>query len=272
MPDVGRYVRMAKNRLRGRFALQLRRPKDSVKRLLLSPVQQEMQSESRTLLVAFGGLRGRIDVPPFEFLALTGDFPIKRLYVRDLDQAWYHRGAPRTRARNLEELAGVLLEIVAAQEVDRIVTIGNSSGGYAALAFGTLLGADTVLAFAPQTVIDPETMEAMDDRRWLDKLATLDDRGALDHAWTDLAVALPGARRSPTRYQIYFDDSHRVDRLHAEHLRDVEGVRLYRFGKGGHYLVNRMRASGALERVVRNAVGAPRPLDPAPDIGTPGSG
>ena len=82
---------MAKHRLRGRFALQLRRPKDSVRRLFLSPVQEEMQSDSRTLLIAFGGLRGRIDVPQFEFLGLTGDFPIKRLYVRDLYQAWYQQ-------------------------------------------------------------------------------------------------------------------------------------------------------------------------------------
>ncbi len=271
MPDVGRYVRMAKHRLRGRFALQLRRPKDSVRRLFLSPVQEEMQSDSRTLLIAFGGLRGRIDVPQFEFLGLTGDFPIKRLYVRDLYQAWYQRGAPRTGARNLEDLARALGETIGAYDVDRIVTIGNSAGGYAALAFGTLLGADTVLAFAPQTVIDPVAMEAMDDRRWVDKLSALADRGVLDPAWTDLAVALPAARRRGTRYQIYFDDSHRVDRLHAEHLRDVEGVRLYRFGKGGHYLVNRMRASGALERVVRDAVGAPGPLDPAPDVGALGS-
>jgi pimeloyl-ACP methyl ester carboxylesterase len=258
MVEVRRYPRMVKAKLRGRYAMRVRRPKDSIKRLFLSGVQSDLGNDSRTLLVAFGGLRGRIDVPRFEFSTITGDFPVKRLFVRDLDQAWYHRGAPRTGAKTLEELAQALERMIAAQDVDRIVTIGNSSGGYAALAFGALLGADCALSFAPQTVIDPDALRAMGDKRWLDKLTALESAGALDHDWLDLRTALPSSRRRPTRYQIYFDTSHRVDRLHAENLREVDGVRLYPFGHGGHYLVNRMRASGALERVLRDALGAPR--------------
>jgi hypothetical protein len=249
---------MVKARLRGRYAKRLRRPKDAVKRRFLSGVQSDMGSDSRTLLIAFGGLRGRIDVPRFEFLGVTGDFPVKRLFVRDLDQAWYQRGAPRTGAKTLEELAVALQRIVEGEDVDRVVTIGNSAGGYGALAFGALLGADCVLAFAPQTIIDPGALKAMGDDRWIDQLLALERAGALDHDWLDLRTALPSARRRATRYQVYFDTSLRVDRLHAENLRDVDGVRLYRFGHGGHYLVNKMRDSGALERVLRDALGAPQ--------------
>jgi pimeloyl-ACP methyl ester carboxylesterase len=219
----------------------------------------DMGSDSRTLLIAFGGLRGRVEIPPFEFLTLTGDFPVKRIFVRDLHQAWYHRGTPRHGATTLTSLADSLRERVAAHDVDRLVTAGNSAGGYAALVFGTLLGADTVLSFAPQTVLDPEILAAWGDRRWEDQLRRLAAAGSLDPRWLDLRNALPQARRADTRYQVYFDDALRVDRLHAERLRGIQGMHLYRFGNHtGHYLVHALRNNGALERVLRQAVGAPQ--------------
>ena len=36
------------------------------------------------------------------------------------------------------------------QDVERLVMIGSSAGGYAALAFGALLQADLVLSFSPR--------------------------------------------------------------------------------------------------------------------------
>ena len=58
------------------------------------PMSVDMSDASSTLLIAFGGLRGRIGMPPFEFLRLTGEIPVKRVFVRDLRQAWYHEGLP----------------------------------------------------------------------------------------------------------------------------------------------------------------------------------
>jgi hypothetical protein len=64
----------------------------------------------------------------------------------------------------------------------------------------------------------------------------------------------PRERRADTRYNIYFDENVRGDRLDAEHLRGVEGVRLYRCGRGGHRLVRELRNCGALERMLREAL------------------
>jgi pimeloyl-ACP methyl ester carboxylesterase len=93
-----------------------------------------MGSDSRTLLLAFGGLQGRIGMPPFEFLRLTGEFPVKRLFVRDVRQAWYHRGTPEY-GETIEAVAESLGELISSHRVERLVTAGNSAGAYAALRF-----------------------------------------------------------------------------------------------------------------------------------------
>jgi hypothetical protein len=257
----GSGIRARARRLRRQRRLRqpLRYPKDRLQRLFIPGVRFDSEIDSQTLLIAFGGLRGRVDVPPFEFLGVTGDFPVKRMFVRDLYQAWYHRGVPRQRAKTLVSVADRLREMIAPHHVERLVTIGNSSGGYAALVFGALLGADTALAFAPQTTLDPDAMASLGDRRWEGHLSALRDAGRMDADWIDLRTALPRALDGQTRLHVYFNERLAVDRLHAERLRDVDGVRLFRFGHGsGHYLVNTLRDNGSLEHTLRKVVGAVR--------------
>jgi len=223
-----------------------------VRREMNRPVlKRGMRSRSRTLLVAFGGLDRRIGMPPFEFLALTGELPVKRIFLRDPRRSWYHRGLPG-RGDTLMSVAESLREETAGLGIERLVVAGNSGGGYAALVYGTLLRADLVLAFSPRTVLDPQILESMGERRDdIDALAAADD---LDTRWTDLGQALRAERDSETRYKVYFDTTHTKDRLHAERLIGLEGLRMYRFGAGGHELVRQLRDVGALERIVREAV------------------
>jgi len=118
-------------------------------------------------------------MPPFEFLSLTGGIPVKRVFVRDLRQAWYHHGLPG-QGDGLLDVARVLRELIDGHDVRRVVMAGNSAGGYAALVFGCLLGADAVLAFAPQTVLDLGTLAEMGDHRWDERLLEIAGEGG----WT----------------------------------------------------------------------------------------
>jgi hypothetical protein len=216
----------------------------------------DMDGHSHTLLLAFGGMLGRIGMPPFEFFSLAGAIPVKRLFVRDLHQAWYHRGMPG-HGTTLMSVAESLRELISRHEVDRLVVAGNSAGGYAALLFGTLLEADVVLCFAPQTVLDIDVLGEIGDHRWDRHLKPLVADGALDTRWIDLGAALPRTPRGDTRYEVYFDDSLRLDREHVERLLGIENLRLYRFGRGRHHLVRALRDSGALERILQRALQAP---------------
>ncbi len=216
-------------------------------------------NDSHTLLIAFGGIPGgSIGIPAFEFVNATQELPVKRLFMRDLQVAWYHRGVPG-RGGTLESVADSLAELRTLHEIDRLVVAGNSAGGYAALAFGTLLGADVALCFAPQTVIDLGQLHDLGDHRWDAELAPHAAAGALDSRWSDLRTALPRARRADTTYQVYFDESLDLDRAHAERLAGLEGVRLHAFPAGGHSLVRELRERGELGGILRSALALPDP-------------
>jgi len=250
-PVSGALKRRARQFLRP-FRREFRRGVEDPK----VPLSLDMGRDSGTLLIAFGGMRGQIGMPPFEFFKATGGIPVKRLFVRDLLQAWYHRGIPG-HGSTIPEVAESLGALVAAHDVDRLVVAGNSAGGYAALLFGTLLGADTVLGFAPQTVLELDALAAMDDHRWDEQLSELIADGALDPRWTDLRTALPPVRRADTHYELYFDDSFRADRLQAERMAELEGATLLRLEGGAHGVAREMRESGALEGVLKSALGTP---------------
>ncbi len=219
-------------------------------------VSLDTEIDSRTLLLTFGGMKSTAGLVTFEFVALTADMPVKKMFVRDPRQSWYHRGMP-SHGKTLESIAELLQKIVAEQDVDRLVTVGSSAGGYAALAFGALLGADRVLAFGPQTTLARDALAEMNDHRWDYLLEPLWDKGALEESWVDLSRALPGALNGNTRCAVFFDETVPGDREHAELLAGVDGVRLYRFGRGGHTLSRHLRDQGALDRLLREALDVP---------------
>jgi hypothetical protein len=201
--------------------------------------------DSDVLLVAFGGMNRRIGIPPFEFMKLTGSIPVKRLFVRDPRQAWYHRGLP-DRSSTLEETLAVLSELTSGSE--RLIVTGNSAGGYAALLFGSLLDADEIVCFAPQSTLTLDSLHAIGDRRWDDHLRPLFKAGVMDARWLDLR-ALP-AREN---VHIYFDQGLEVDRLHAERIAHVG--RLHPCDGGRHDLVRTLRDRGELARILEAALG-----------------
>jgi pimeloyl-ACP methyl ester carboxylesterase len=216
------------------------------------PLSFDMDSSSRTLLIAFGGMRGQIGMPPFEFFKATGGIPVKRLFVRDLHQAWYHRGIPG-HGESLEQAAEALRALIAERDVERLVVTGNSAGGYAAAAFGMLLRADVALCFAPQTVLDPAVLAEWDDHRWDAQLEALIRDGIVPQRWIDLGAALQDSDGTTT-VAVYFDETLEVDRLHAERLEGIAGVQLHRKQGGAHGVARVMRINGELEQVLHDVL------------------
>src|SRR5437773_9754370 len=89
----GRMARMG--RLRGRLRYmrsvrQRRRHLASLPEGSAEPVTL-IDADSSTLLVAFGGINRGVGMPLFEFKRITEPLGVKRLFVRDPRQAWYHR-------------------------------------------------------------------------------------------------------------------------------------------------------------------------------------
>ena len=71
----------------------------------------------------------------------------KHIFVRDVYKQWYAEGI-NDQYNTIEKLGQLLIQET--KEFRQITTIGSSSGGYAAVLFGKMVGADLVLAFCPQ--------------------------------------------------------------------------------------------------------------------------
>jgi hypothetical protein len=201
-----------------------------------------IDADSSTLLVAFGGINRGVGVPMFEFNRITEPLGVKRLFVRDPRQAWYHRGLPGYSTT----LTGTIHALEPMIEAERVVATGNSAGAYAALLFGSRF-ADSVVAFCPQTTLSLKDMHRMGDRRWDDFLKPLFRAGAMDLSLIDLAELRPLADA-----HVYFDQDFKVDRLHAERIAHI--AELHPGDAGGHDLVKVMRDSGTLAPLLLAAV------------------
>ena len=101
--------------------------------------------ESGTLDVVFC----RAFTAPHSFQLAELDSPNSQLFLNTRGNDYYQRGIPGV-THGIEDTASLLMDVAAACGADRIRTMGVSMGGYAALLFGHLAGADAVYACAPR--------------------------------------------------------------------------------------------------------------------------
>jgi hypothetical protein len=208
---------------------------------------------SSTMLLMFAGMAPWPRVPGWVLFSHTTDLPVKRLFMRDVHSVWYQRGIPGF-GETVDDVTAALRSVIDAERIERLVVAGPSAGGYAALLFGTLLEADVVLSFSPQTAMSRETLHELADHRWDEALDRLDRLGGAHPRYTDLRTALPHTRSGNTRCEIHYGASFELDVVHAEHLRGLAGVELQAHEHEGHQLVRALRDSGDLLQILRSAL------------------
>lgn len=223
---------------------------------LAAPVAVDFSPESRTLMVTFGGMAGGVGIPPFEFFKITSESGVKRLFIRDIEQALYQRSLAGM-GRGPDGVVRYVKERAAEQGVERIVVMGNSGGGYASLLFGALLDADRAYAFSPLSFIGLGAKLIHRDLR----VPRLFVRAAMSRdANRDYFDLRKVFRKHGTRtdFQIYYccrGPWGRLDRLHAMRLASFPNVSLHEYDEGGHQLVKLLRDRGELEGIITGALG-----------------
>jgi len=209
-----------------------------------------------TLLIAFGGLASRLDgIPPFEFLAALSGTGARRVFVRDLNQSWYQEGV-RGVSTTLDATTTALRALVTESGAQRLVTLGVSAGGFAAIYFGCQLDADFVLAFGPQTFTSRRLRGWYRDRRWTREIARID---GLDPGTTcrDLKpIVAARVTEGHTPIEIHYGRRSRVDSAHARRLRRFENVTLIEHD-AGHNPAKALKDAGKLDAILRRAVTPP---------------
>jgi hypothetical protein len=221
----------------------------------------DLDATGDALLIAFGGLYGELLIAPFEFFNLLQDVPVKRVFLRDLDRSWYQQGV-RGVAATVDGTASWLRSIVRESGATRVVTLGTSAGGFAALLFGALLGASEAHAFSPQTTVTRRHRLRYRDTRWHHDIVAM-RRATHDRpTYLDVRPVLAAAPASTTRYHVYYGTKERGDVPHATRLEGLPGVTLHAYPRG-HRLVKHLRDSGELAEILHRAVG----VDDAPSAG-----
>lgn len=209
-----------------------------------------------TLLIAFGGLASRLDgIPPFEFLSALSGTTARRVFVRDLNQSWYQEGV-RGVSTALDATTAALRALVTESGAHRIVTLGVSAGGFAAIYFGCQLDADFVLAFGPQTFTSRRLRRWHRDRRWAEEIARIDDLDPVTTCRDLKPIVAARARNGRTPIEIHYGRRSRVDRAHARRLRQFANVSLIEHD-AGHNPAKALKDTGKLDAILRRAVTPP---------------
>lgn len=203
------------------------------------------------LLIAFGGIAGTGDEPTFEFGRTARDVPMQRLIFRDHERSWYHRGV-RDVGGDIGEIETWLRTVIDEASPSRIVMVGASAGGYAAMLFGHRLGADVVHAFGPQTFIDPELRTLRHEPRWHAETDSLMRSGRYDPSFGDLARVLSTtpAANPETAHHVWYCSREQPDAVHAAHVAHVPAVTLHHFSEGWHEIARWLRDRGHLTEIL----------------------
>jgi hypothetical protein len=228
----------------GSFAALLARPD--------AHVVFDLGSESRTLLVLFGGIAGGVSIPVFEFFRVSEGYPSQRVFLRDPRRSWYQLGIPGV-GDSAASVRSLLDETIARSGADRVVMAGASAGGYAAMLFGAWCGADETIAFSPQTFIDPGNRQRSGDDRWKEQIDTLHASASDRNVVFDLLAVLP-SHGGKTRHLVHVSTDDQLDMIHAQRMTGCPGVDVIEHLDGGHRLVKTLRDRGILRPLMLQAL------------------
>ena len=212
----------------------------------------DLETESQTLLVLFGGIAGGVSMPVFEFFRLTSGFPAKKAFLRDPRRGWYQLGIPGV-GDSAADVRAFLSAVIERARAERVVMAGASAGGFAALLFGSWCGADEVIAFSPQTFVDAENRGLAGDTRWPEQIDALHQATNGRSATFDLLHVLPDAP-GKTRYQVHVSTDDPLDLIHARRIAGLGGVEIFEHERGGHRLVKTLRDRGLLQPMLLQAL------------------
>jgi acyl carrier protein len=188
--------------------------------------------DRRLAIVAFtGGWHQLLGESAFDFMDLTGSLNYSRILLRDPAQSWYLCGLG-DHCSDFDGMVRVVRGHLDKLAPDKVMAIGTSSGGYAALLAGHLLRADYVHAFSPQTYVDPVSIKRYRDETLGQKngavLQSLYARFGQDAEYLDLARAL-GGWNGRTRYLLHVCARCETDLRRARHLERVPALTILRY-------------------------------------------
>ena len=209
------------------------------------PVELLRSPDAPARVIAFGGMGAGLGLPPKQFFKTFRDSHCEVIFVKDFRQCWYQKGLLGL-SEDVPSTAEYLRSLIP-DDGKPLITVGASSGAFAAVLFGALLGADRMLAFSPQTAI---TTRAFAKFRTEDsELEEID----FDSKWTDLEAVL---REHPLRGEaeiVHAALSH-YDAEQANRLGALPGIKLHPLHWNGHNTANYLKQRNLLDPMITRLI------------------
>lgn len=211
----------------------------------LKPVSFLPGERTDVLFMSFGGVRLGSGMPPFEFTASLSSRGAPGYFIKDFRQSWYHEGLLGIS----DDIAGThryLQTLVERHGCDHLVTLGSSAGGYAAILFGALLGADRVAAFAPQADVTADVVKHFAGYDSPPPSQFLDRRKSVP----SLTQFLRQQGKLP-EIQVYYGEGCRMDAEDADKLAGLDQVRLMPVADtASHSIAAELKRRGELDGIL----------------------
>lgn len=108
------------------------------------------------LIVCFGGMALLMGgIPPFEFVNYLSSIyknEYDLIFYIDKFQCCYHKGI-KDITNNIDETVIYLNDKIKCGNYNKVIFMGVSAGGYAAILFGSLCNINNIVAFIPPTIL-----------------------------------------------------------------------------------------------------------------------
>ena len=178
-----------------------------------------------------------LSMPPKEFFKSLVHKDINIIFVKDFKQCWYQKGL-LGKTSDIESSIEYLKNVIPKTN-EKLVTLGASAGGYAAIRFGIALNADRILAFSPQTFIDEETARVFSKSCLRDMI--------FDNIDLDLKKILD--KYNPkVKIEAYYGVDNNRDKINIDHIKDY--VKEFPYETDTHLLASYLKEKGILKEII----------------------
>jgi len=121
-------------------------------------IKRKIIGKDKPLIIVFNSNIYKSDTFEMENTLKMYDEKCNIIFLRDRYVSWYIKGV-NGYSKSYEETIDKLREDIVNIKPNKILTIGLSSGGFAALYFGNILKVDKIIACSPQIVLNNDSIK-----------------------------------------------------------------------------------------------------------------
>ena len=207
------------------------------------------RNNSKNLLISFGGFKQGLGMPVFEFYNSFSSVTCDKIFIKDDNKAWYHKGIDED-LYSINLIYKYIKGVISEGDYEKVCFVGNSMGGYAAILFGVLLNVDEILVFSPQTFINKWSRFIYKDKRWGIQMNEIYKYKNRSVEYFDLKRFLKRNKYYSGKLSLYYSINDKLDKIHAERLKNINFVELFPIDFGGHNIVRELKKTGDLNKIL----------------------